>query len=456
MTGPLSNPRISRTPRAFALEIFHDCLRRGVPLDEGFAGHGELAKAQPRDRAFVRLVVATALRRLGQIDAILDECLEKPIPAGYVIVRDILRMGAAQLLFLKTPPHAAVDTSVRMTVERGRGGHSGLVNAVLRRVSRNGEAMLAAQDAAKLNTPEWLWESWVAAYGEETARAIAEANMKEPPLDISVKGDPKAWAEKLGARILPTGTLRRPPASEGGGGMVAELPGFEEGAWWVQDAAAAIPAMLFGDVSGKAAIDLCAAPGGKTAQLAVRGAKVIALDSSRRRLDIVAENLKRLKLEAELVRNEVEEWRPREPAPFVLLDAPCTATGTMRRHPDIARLKTAGDVARLAAHQDRMLNAAFEMTAPGGLLVYCVCSLQPEEGVQRIEALLARNDALAREPIQASEIGGLAEAITKEGDLRTLPSHLAELGGIDGFYAARLRRRNSGFGAKPEKPRGAS
>jgi len=433
------DPRPAPDARACALDIFHDTLAHGHAFDEGFAAHAGLRKLDPRDRAFVRLLIATTLRRLGQIDAVLAACIDRAVPARHAIVRDILRLGCAQLLFLKTPAHAAVDTAVRLTAERGRGAYKGLVNAVLRRVARTGDDMIAGQDAARLDTPDWLWNSWTAAYGEDAARAIAEANLEEPPLDITVKADTTTWAASLGGAVLPTGTVRR--AAHTHSGPVTELPGFAEGAWWVQDAAAAIPATLFGDVSGKAVIDLCAAPGGKTAQLAAKGAKVTALDSSRSRIDLIAENLKRLKLDAALVRDDALNWRPDEPAPFVLLDAPCTATGAMRRHPDIAHLKMPADVKRLAALQDRLLDAAAQMTARGGRLIYCTCSLQKEEGPERIAAFLARNKEFTREPIAAGEIGGLAELIDKDGDLRTLPFRLRESGGIDGFYAARLRRR---------------
>ena len=433
------DPRPPADARACALDIFHDVLHHGRAFDEGFAAHAGLRKLDARDRAFVRLLIATALRRMGQIDAVLAACIDREVPARHAIVRDILRLGCAQLLFLKTPAHAAVDTAVRLTAERGRGAYKGLVNAVLRRVARSGEDMIAAQDAARLDTPDWLWTSWAAAYGEETARAIAEANLEEPPLDITVNANAKTWAASLGGTVLATGTVRR--AAHSHAGPITELPGFAEGAWWVQDAAAAIPATLFGDVSGKAVIDLCAAPGGKTAQLAAKGAKVTALDSSRSRIDLIAENLKRLELKAELVRDDALTWRPDEPAHFVLLDAPCTATGAMRRHPDIAHLKTLADVKRLAALQDRLLDAAAQMTARGGCLIYCTCSLQTEEGPDRIAAFLARNKEFAREPIAAADIGGLAELIDKDGDLRTLPFQLRESGGIDGFYAARLRRR---------------
>jgi 16S rRNA (cytosine967-C5)-methyltransferase len=437
-----------RSPRAVALDVLDSCLRRRRALDDAIAAAQGLSELESRDRAFVRLLVATALRRLGQIDALIAHCLERPLPPKARRVHDILRLGVVQLLFLGTPPHAAADTSVRLAKAEGLAAFKGLVNAVLRRLAREGAALVASQDAARLNTPDWLWDSWTAAYGADTARAIATAHLAEPALDITVKSDAARWAQALGAVILPTGSLRRPGAAHGGGGPVAELPGYAEGAWWVQDAAAAIPATLLGDVRGRPVIDLCAAPGGKTAQLAALGALVTAVDVSDKRLRLVRDNLDRLGLEARLVRADASRWRPDAPVPFVLLDAPCTATGTIRRHPDVARLKTPDDVARLVAIQDRLLDAAAEMLEDGGCLVFCTCSLQPEEGPQRVAALLERAP-LARVRITSAQLGGLADLVTAEGDLRTLPCHLggAEAaaggppGGLDGFYAARLRRQ---------------
>lgn len=436
--------------RAVALAGLGSCLRRRRALDESLAAAGGYAALAPRDRAFAQLLATTVVRRLGQIDALIAHCLERPLPRTASTVHDVLRLGAAQLLFLETPAHAAVDTSVRLAEETRQPAFKGLVNAVMRRLVREGPELLAGQDAPRLNTPDWLWESWVAAYGADMARAIAAAHLADPPLDITVKGDAETWAAALGAVTLPTGTLRRPGGAHGGGGLVTELPGFAEGAWWVQDAAAAIPATLLGEVRDRTVVDLCAAPGGKTAQLAARGARVTAVDSSKPRLDLVARNLSRLGLAAELVLADVRGWRPKEPAPFVLLDAPCTATGAIRRHPDVARLKGPSDVTRLTAIQDGLLGAAVEMLAPGGVLVFCTCSLQPEEGPERVAALLQRGAPLARVPIVSHEVGGLAELLTAEGDLRTLPCHLGgaesaaggKPGGLDGFYAARLRRQS--------------
>ncbi len=218
------------------------------------------------------------------------------------------------------------------------------------------------------------------------------------------------------------------------------LPGFGEGAWWVQDAAAALPVRLLGDVAGRPVLDLCAAPGGKTAQLASLGARVTALDRSQRRLARLKDNLARLSLSAETRVADAESWRPAAPAPFVLLDAPCTATGAIRRHPDVAHLKTRDHVVRLASLQERLLAAAVHMLGPGGVLVYCTCSLEPQEGEQQVARLLAAGAPVRRRPIEPAEIGGLAECITPDGDLRTLPCHLGSKGGLDGFYAARLVR----------------
>ncbi len=421
--------------RSAALDLIGAVLRQRHPLDEAIEDYAGMAELPSRDRAFARLLVATVLRRLGQIDAMIAHCLEKPLPVRAAATQDLLRMGLAQLLFLRTPPHAAVATTVDLAEARGFLSYKGLVNAVLRRLSQEGAALIAAQDEASLNVPPWLWHNWREAYGEQTARAIAIAHLHEAPLDISTKADLELWRERLDAVLLPTGSLRRQ-----GGGAIANLPGYHEAAWWVQDAAAAMPVKLFGDVAGQTVIDLCAAPGGKTAQLAAAGAKVIALDRSPRRVDRLNANLARLQMSAQTLVADAIQWRPAMPAHFVLLDAPCTATGAIRRHPDVPHLKTQDDVVRLAGVQEKLLASAIQMLAPDGILVYCTCSLEPQEGKRQIERLLENGAPVRRVPLEASEIGGLKECISAEGDLRTLPCHLADRDGIDGFFAARLRR----------------
>jgi 16S rRNA (cytosine967-C5)-methyltransferase len=313
-----------------------------------------------------------------------------------------------------------------------------LVNAVLRRVAREGKERLAALDTVALDTPPWLLTRWIRFYGEAVARDIAAANGREAALDISVKRDAQHWAQALGGRVLSTGSLRTIAQ-----GSVTALPGFIDGAWWVQDAAAALPARLFGAVDGLRVADLCAAPGGKAAQLIAAGARVTAVDRSASRLARLKDNLDRLSLKAELVCADAEKWEA-EPFDAVLLDAPCSSTGTIRRHPDVPWLKKAADIVKLSVLQHRLIERAIVLTKPGGTLVYCTCSLEPEEGEDVVNALLARTPNVTRVAITAAEVSGHAEFITEDGDLRTLPCHLPEsdsrLAGIDGFYAARLRK----------------
>jgi 16S rRNA (cytosine967-C5)-methyltransferase len=422
--------------RKAAIELLRAVLAQRRPIDEALDGHLALREMEPRDRAFTRLLLTTMLRRLGQLDALIDGALKAPLPRAAATVRDVLRLGLAQRLFLATPSHAAVDTSVELAGVTGFAGMKGLVNAVLRRLAEDGPALLTAQDAPRLNTPEWLWSRLEETYGTATATAIAEAHLREAALDLSVKADPDVWATQLEARQLPSGTLRREA-----GGLVPELPGFAEGAWWVQDAAAALPARLFGPVAGRRILDLCAAPGGKTAQLVAAGAEVTALDRSGRRLKRVAENLERLGLVADLRTGDAETFADGLPYDAVLLDAPCSATGTIRRHPDVPYLKGPDDVAKLAAAQARLLRHAVEQVRPGGLLVWCTCSLLPEEGETQIDRLLATDDRLVRLPVTPSEVGGSDEVLTPAGDIRSLPCHWADLGGLDGFHIARLQRR---------------
>jgi 16S rRNA (cytosine967-C5)-methyltransferase len=433
--------------RSIALDLMDAVFRRRKPLDEALSEHAELDRLAPRDRQFVRALVATTLRHMGQIDHALGQCMEKPLPARALLVRNILRLGAGQIMFLLTAPHAAVDTMVTLAGQRGETGFKGLINAVLRRIARDPSAFLASAPAGAVSLPDWLWQSWVRAYGVAKATQIATAHLYEPPLDFCCRRPAEAeyWAQQLHARAMPfPGTIRRPVASEGGERLhhqrVEDLPGYAEGAWWVQDFAAQIPARLLGDVAGARVIDLCAAPGGKTAQLAAAGAQVTALDRSRPRLARVRENLERLRLHAELEAADAALWDRGHDFDAALLDAPCSATGTIRRHPDVAWLKDPRDIGKLTATQDRLLDKAVALLRPGGLLVYCTCSLQPEEGSDRIAALLARHAGLERAPIHAEEVGGLFELISPEGDFRSLPCHLADQGGLDGFYGARIRK----------------
>lgn len=427
--------------RELASLLIHEVLGRGRALDEAGASAAaqRLAAAlDPRDLAFARLIALTVLRHRGELAAVLARCLERwPKEA---LLEALLLSGAAQLLLLGTPPHAAISLSVDLARRHGATRRfDKLVNAVLRRLDREGGAARAALDPVASCIPPWLWARWRAAYGDDLARAIAAASLVEAPLDVTVRADPHAWAQRLGAEVLPTGTLRLAER-----GRVDAMPGFAEGAWWVQDAAAALPARLVGAASGMRVADLCAAPGGKSLQLAAAGADVTAVDVSPERLALVADNLARTGLKATLVAADVRAWRP--PAVFdaVLLDAPCTATGTIRRHPDILHLKRPGDVAALAALQAELIESAVALVRPGGILVFCTCSLEPEEGIEHARRLAARPD-LEVIPITAAELGLEPQSVTAEGWLRTLPCHLQRAtpaaSGLDGFFAARWRRR---------------
>src|SRR5882724_4556393 len=429
--------------RRIAADILDGVLHKRRTLDEqldGAAAHPGLKGLSDRDRALMRRLVATILRRLGTLGHVLSRLLDRGIPTDAPRAQSALLIGAAQILWMDVPDHAAVDLSVRLVQsDRRAAKYAGLVNAVLRRCAREGQPLIDEVKAQTLDIPPWLLARWIAAYGEAAAREMALAIGHEPSLDITVKSDAPQWATRLHGETLATGTVRTLLQ-----GSVTMLPGFTEGQWWVQDAAAALPARLFGDIAGKAIADLCAAPGGKTAQLVQAGARVTAVDRSPARMARLRDNLARLALEADDVVTDGAEWPGPGNGGFdgVLVDAPCTSTGTIRRHPDVAWLRQEADIAALTALQKRLLQRAVALLKPGGTLVYCTCSLEPEEGEQAISFLLAAESGMRRVPVEADEVAGLSEIVTADGDLRTLPCHLPHpdprLSGLDGFYAARL------------------
>jgi 16S rRNA (cytosine967-C5)-methyltransferase len=430
--------------RRIAADILDGVLHKHRTLDDqldGAGAHPGLKSLADRDRALMRRLVATILRRLGTLGHLLSRLLDRGVPTDAPRAQSALLIGAAQILWMDVPDHAAVDLSVRLVqADRRAAKYAGLVNAVLRRCAREGQPLIDEVKSEMLDLPPWLITRWINAYGEETARAMATAISVEPALDLTVKSDPDSWATRLHGEVLPTGTVRTLLH-----GSVTMLPGFDEGQWWVQDAAAALPARLFGDVKDKTVIDLCAAPGGKTAQLAHAGAIVTAVDRSPNRVARLKDNLARLALEANTAVADATEWHSDQPGALydgILIDAPCAATGTIRRHPDVAWLKQEADIGALAALQKRLLQRAVTLLKPGGTLVYCTCSLEPEEGEQAIASLLAAESGVRRLPVTSGEVGGLDEILTPDGDIRTLPSHLAHsdprLGGLDGFFAARL------------------
>jgi 16S rRNA (cytosine967-C5)-methyltransferase len=438
-TEPAAIPGLAA--RRLAVQVIDEVLRARVALDETLerfvTESGD--DLSLHDRSLARAIATVAFRHFGTISNAVDQRLAEGSPKNGGLFEAIMVAATAQLLYLEVPDHAAVDLAIHQLREDRRSGrYAKLANAVLRRIARERADILASSHPLADDTPGWLTDSWVAAYGETTAAAIAAAHMQEPPLDLTVKSDAACWADKLDGLLLPTGSVRLR-----GREALTGLPGYAEGEWWVQDAAASLPVLLLGQLGGRRVADLCAAPGGKTAQLVAGGAIVTAVDRSAPRVRRLRANLERLGLEAELRVADAATFKA-EPFDAVLLDAPCSATGTIRRHPDVAWTKTQTDLAKLVLLQERLLDKACDLLKPGGILVYCTCSLQPEECEMQIERLLARRPDMARQPLASSEIEGIDEAITPAGDLRTLPhqarAEIARLSGWAGFYAARLVR----------------
>jgi 16S rRNA (cytosine967-C5)-methyltransferase len=432
--------------RKCAVLAIDDLLTRSLPLDESLdriLSGAESITLTERDHGLARAIAMAATRHLGTIGHALATRLEKGLPLHSGRLESILVAGVAQLLYLEIPDHAAVDLSVRLVqADPEARRFIKLANGILRTIARERESILFRDVSLELDTPEWLGRRWINAFGSERAKKIAAANMQEASIDLTVKSSPDQWAALLGGIVLPSGSVRL-----SGRTNISHLPGYADGSWWVQDAAAAIPARLLNPKPGEFIADLCAAPGGKTAQLALSGGDVIAIDRSPKRLSRLVENMNRLNLS---VKTEAIDALKYEGGPFdaILLDAPCTATGTLRRHPDVAWTKTLEDVSRLASLQFRLLKKSVELLKPGGRLIYCTCSLEPEEGEHQIASLLKSDNRVKRLPFNEDEVSWLGpelfEAINSQGELRTfpymLPNKETRLQGIDGFFAARVIR----------------
>lgn len=393
-----------------------------------------------KDRALIRAILMVSLRRKGQIDDALLRVLDRKTPKNATHLTHSLSVAAAQILFLDIPDSAAVNLAVTAIAEDRRTSRfSALANAVLRRLAREKEEILESQDAGLLCMPAWFFKRLKKSFGKDRAKAIADILIEEGALDITVKSDVERWAEKLSGIVLPTGSVRLKPQ-----GAVSKMDGFDDGEWWVQDAAASLPARLLGNISTLKVADLCAAPGGKTAQLISAGADVTAVDISKRRIERLQENLDRLKMSADLIVADIMQWQPEPLFDAVLLDAPCSSTGTSRRHPDVLWTKSADDIAELAALQFQLWNRAIELTRPGGIIVFSNCSLDREEGEDLYARILKSRLDIEAMPITADEVDGIDGAVNGQGCLRTLPCHLPHkdlrLAGLDGFFAARLRR----------------
>lgn len=429
--------------RSAAAKILAAVIDKKLPLDGALDHeHGNPAykTLSEGDRALVRAILNSALRHLPRIDAAIASLLDSPLPDGARALHHVLVVGAAQILYLDVPDHSAVDLAVEQANNDPRNRRfAKLVNAILRRLGREKEAILASV-AAVPAMPEWFLARLTKAYGKEAALAISDSQLEPAAIDLTVKSDAPGWAQRLNGAVLPTGGIRLAAFD----GSIPSLEGFDDGAWWVQDAAASIPAKLFGDLTGKRVADLCAAPGGKTAQLILAGGKVTAIDHSENRLKRLRSNLGRLGLEAETLVTDLTKFKPEEGFDAILLDAPCSSTGTTRRHPDVLWTKGAEEIEKLADVQERLLRHALTFLKPDGVIVFSNCSLDPAEGEEVIARVLGDMPGFVRVPIDAAAWPGLEQAISPLGDFRTTPVMLPMpdgiASGLDGFYAAVLRR----------------
>ena len=410
--------------RITAIEILQKVIYKNQNLDDVFDVNTKDFNA--RDKAFIRMLATTTLRRMGQIDDVLKKLIDKKLPRTAQYIEDILRLSVCQILFMETADFASVNTAVEMTRHYKKEAFANLVNGVLRNVCRQKEQLLAASDEAKLNTPNWLWDSWIDAYGIENTKKIALANLNEPVTYLTCKKDAKKWAEKLSGTITKTGSVELPKNV-----YIPDLDGFNDGAWWVQDAAAALAVQAFNNnLTGKKVADICAAPGGKTAGLIARGAVVDAFDISQKRMERVKENLNRLNYTANLCVKDANEIEDKEIYDAILLDAPCSATGTIMRHPDLYFHRTPQDIEKLNNAQYRLLQTSYKLLKKDGELVYCTCSLQKKEGEDMIEKV---SDLFERVPIKNPV---LKPFLTAKGDIRTFPYEK-----MDGFFISLLKKR---------------
>ena len=419
--------------RQAAVTLLSRVLDRGAGLDEIL--DETVRGMEPRERRFAHTIVLATLRHRGSIEQHLKHLLDRPLPKSGRLAHLLLLTGIAQIIFLQSPAHAVVNEHVAMLPEGSK--FRGVVNAILRKVDRQGAGRLSRADMARRDTPLWLWKRWSAHLGRSAANALTAAHRDETPtpLDITARSDPAEWAERLGGELLPTGSIRLGPHAS-----VPELPGYTEGAWWVQDTAATLPVRLFGDLRGRTLLDACAAPGGKTAQAIALGAQVTAIDRSGRRLEVLERNLARLQMQANVVRAELRLFTHEGGFDAVLLDAPCSATGTIRRHPEIAWTRNESDIVGIAEQQRGMIARAVALVRPGGQLVYCTCSLEPEEGEMQADWLLETFPEFQRLPVDAAALGLDADALTAAGDLRTHAGLMADRGGMDGFFATVMQR----------------
>ncbi|MBL4604054.1 MAG: 16S rRNA (cytosine(967)-C(5))-methyltransferase RsmB [Emcibacteraceae bacterium] len=420
--------------REVAFLVLKKVLDDAATLERSIDKYATDLSAQ--DRGFIRHLTTTAIRRLGQLDKIINHCTKTKLGNTQMAIRHVLRLGITQLLYTEVPAHAAVNTSVSLVAKRvPKKLHylKNTVNAVLRKVDRERETLLKKYSNTRLNFPPWLLKRWDNRFGQSMVKEILDALLNEAPLDLSIRPEHNQdeWAEKLKGIVMPGGAIRIEKA-----GKVRDIIGYDDGIWWVQDMAARLPAILLGAGQGDGVLDLCAAPGGKAAQSAANGAMVTAVDFSESRLIRLKQNMERLKLKIDVVTSDVLTYEPQKSYDYILLDAPCSSTGTIRRHPEILHTRRPEDVKELSILQGKMLDHAVSLLNDGGILIYSVCSMEQSEGPDQINALLQRHGSLKRKEIINEEIPGLEQSILEIGDVQTLPHYIS--GGMDGFFISRL------------------
>ena len=428
-----NSPNSQIDARRTAVALLRGVLEHREQLSEVLKADGLMLRLTPADRARAQRLAVTVLRNLGRADAMIERFVDRTPPSE---AHTILRLAVIELCELGEAPHGVVDSAVTLMRATGKSKRmGGMANAVLRKVAEEGPAIWSKLPQAKL--PKWMRGRMVHAFKEPAVAAIEAAHAKGAPLDITVKSDPGVWAEKLGGQVLPNGSVRLTNSVQ-----VTDLHGFEDGEWWVQDAAASVAVNLLAPKPGEQVLDLCAAPGGKTMQLSASGADVTALDLSRSRMERVRENLRRTGLGATLITGDALTWAPEQQFDAIVLDAPCSATGTIRRHPDLPYAKNGSALDELFDLQTKLLDTAYDMLTPGGRMVFCTCSLLAEEGEQQIKHARARlGFEVADIPFERLGMDPTWAARDATG-LRLRPDYWAEQGGMDGFFITLLRKPN--------------
>lgn len=420
--------------RSIAIKILIEVLEQSIPLDDALNKSlktgSPLSKMQKEDRSFCRVLISSTLRNLSEIDYILNKFLTKPLSKSPPRIQMILRIGITQLLYLKTPGHAATNTSVELGGKKWKG----LINAIMRGILREEENVKKFKTEAP-KIPKWLAERWKKDWPKQYEYIEKSHLSLSPPIDICVKSNPEIWAEKLDGLVVANKTVRLQNV-----GLISDLEGYDNGDWWVQDFSSQTPINIFDIKIGEEVLDLCAAPGGKTAQLISLGAKVTSIDGNKKRIARLDENLKRLNFNSSIFHSDIRSYESEKKWSKIILDAPCSSTGTLRRHPDIMHIKKESDIRSLTKLQSELLLSAWKFLANEGHLIYCTCSLEKEEGENQILKFVNENKNAEIDKIKSGEAAELKELITKEGFLRIFPNHLNEIGGTDGFFIAKLKK----------------